>query len=130
MRGGWVEKAKALWIWWNRYSKALSDAVSMYIVLILYIISTPAFLSGCERPPVLKSRAMGYLVKIQKVDRPTNRSYYLNFPVALAEALIVKKGEKFEWLVEDKNTLLLLRLRRSKPRKLNQAKRNRQNRRP
>jgi len=73
---------------------------------------------------------MGYLVKIQKVERPTNRSYYLNFPVALAEALTVKKGEKFEWLVEDKNTLLLLRLRRSKPRKLNQAKRNRQNRRP
>ena len=61
---------------------------------------------------------MGYLVKIQKVDRPTNRSYYLNFPVALAEALGVKKGEKFQWLIEDKNTLILLRLRRAKARKL------------
>ena len=118
-------KAKALWLWWNRDSKALSDAVSMYIVLILYIIPTPAFLSGCERPPVLKSRAMGYLVKIPKVDRPTNRSYYLNFPVALAEALIVKKGEKFEWLIEDKNTLVLHRLRRREPRKFNKAKRKR-----
>jgi hypothetical protein len=61
---------------------------------------------------------MGYLVKIQKVDRPTNRSYYLNFPVALAEALGVKKGEKFQWLIEDKNTLILHRLRRAKARKL------------
>lgn len=66
---------------------------------------------------------MGYLVKIQKVERPTNRSYYLNFPVALAEALVVKKGEKFEWLVEDKNTLILHRLRRAKARKIKKAKR-------
>ena len=62
-------------------------------------------------------------MKIQKVDRPTNRSYYLNFPVALAEALVVKKGEEFEWLVEDKNTLVLQRLRRAKPRKLNKSRR-------
>jgi hypothetical protein len=66
---------------------------------------------------------VGYLVKIQKVDRPTNRSYYLNFPVALAEALVVKKGEEFEWLVEDKNTLVLQRLRRAKPRKLKKSRR-------
>jgi hypothetical protein len=55
---------------------------------------------------------MGYLVRIQKVDRPTNRSYYVNFPVALAEAIDVTKGEEFEWMVEDKNTLVL---RRKKP---------------
>ena len=54
---------------------------------------------------------MGYPVKIQKVDRPTNRSYYVNFPVALADALAIKKGEKFAWLLEDKNTLVLQRLR-------------------
>ena len=68
---------------------------------------------------------MGYLVKMQKVDRPTNRSFYLNFPVALAEALVVQKGEIFEWLVEDKNTLVLQRLRRSKPRKFNKARHRR-----
>ncbi len=54
---------------------------------------------------------MGYPVKIQKVDRPTNRSYYVNFPVALAEALRIKKGEEFHWLIEDKNTLILERQR-------------------
>ena len=56
---------------------------------------------------------MGYRVKLQKVERPTNRSFYLNFPVALAEAMSVEKGEEFEWLVEDQNTLVL---RRVKPR--------------
>ena len=54
---------------------------------------------------------MGYLVKIQKVDRPTNRSFYVNLPVVLAEALNVDKGEQFQWLIEDKNTLLLLRVK-------------------
>lgn len=61
---------------------------------------------------------MGYPVKIQKVDRPTNRSYYVNFPVALAEALGIKKGETFNWLLEDKNTLVLERHRRLPARKL------------
>lgn len=61
---------------------------------------------------------MGYPVKIQKVDRPTNRSYYVNFPVALADALEIRKGEKFTWHLEDKNTLVLERLRRLPRRKL------------
>ena len=52
---------------------------------------------------------MGYPVKIQKVERPTNRSYYVNFPVALAEAMGLKKAEDFEWWIEDKNTLILKR---------------------
>jgi len=60
---------------------------------------------------------MGYPVKIQKVERPTNRSYYLNLPVAVAEALNISKGEEFEWLIEDKNTLILKRLKRSPKKK-------------
>jgi hypothetical protein len=58
---------------------------------------------------------MGYLVKVQKVDRPTNRSFYVNLPVVMAEALAIEKGEEFQWLIEDKNTLVLARC---KPRKL------------
>lgn len=61
---------------------------------------------------------MGYAVKIQKVERPTNRSYYLNFPVALAEAIGLEKGEDFEWWIEDKNTLILKRTRPEPRRKL------------
>ena len=64
-----------------------------------------------ENPP-------GCQVKVQKVERPTNRSYYLNLPVVLAEALEIAKGEEMAWLVEDKNTLLLCRTRRKPPRRL------------
>ncbi len=65
---------------------------------------------------------MGYPVKIQKVERPTNRSYYLNFPVALAEAIGLEKGEAFEWWVEDKNTLVLKRIKPRPQRKLKLTK--------
>jgi bifunctional DNA-binding transcriptional regulator/antitoxin component of YhaV-PrlF toxin-antitoxin module len=65
---------------------------------------------------------MGYPVKIQKVERPTNRSYYVNFPVALAEAIGLEKGEDLEWLLEDKNTLILQRLKPKPPRRPKSSK--------
>ena len=65
-----------------------------------------------------KQKATGYLIKVQKVERPTNRSYYLNLPVVLAEAMEIKKAEEMKWLVEDKNTLLLCRAQEKSPRKL------------
>ena len=52
---------------------------------------------------------MGYPVKLQKVERPTNRSYYINLPTAVAESIDATKGETFEWSFEDKNTLVLSR---------------------
>ena len=61
---------------------------------------------------------MGYTVKIQKVNRPTNTSYYLSFPSALAQLLDVTKGEEFEWVVEDKNLILLKRVNTKKNLKL------------
>ncbi len=57
---------------------------------------------------------MGYKVRMQKVERPTNKSYYVNFPAAIAEATTIEKGETMEWLIEDQNTFIL---RRVKPRK-------------
>jgi bifunctional DNA-binding transcriptional regulator/antitoxin component of YhaV-PrlF toxin-antitoxin module len=66
---------------------------------------------------------MGYPIKIQKVQRPTNRSYYVNLPVTLAEALEIQKGESFEWFLEDKNTLILQRLEPAAPRRLKKLKR-------
>jgi len=65
-----------------------------------------------------QQKPTGYLIKVQKVERPTNRSYYLNLPVVLAEALEIKKGEEMKWLIEDKNLLLLSRTKKSPPRKL------------
>ncbi len=57
---------------------------------------------------------MGHLIKIQRVERGTTKSYYVNFPAALAEAAQIEKGEELEWLLEDRNTFLL---RRKKPKK-------------
>lgn len=57
---------------------------------------------------------MGHLIKIQRVERGTTKSYYVNFPAALAEAAQIDKGEELEWLLEDRNTFLL---RRKKPKK-------------
>lgn len=65
---------------------------------------------------------MGYKVKIQKVERPTNRSFYLNFPLVLAETLNVKKGEVFEWIIEDAQTLILKRI--NAPKLLKRNKKN------
>ena len=60
---------------------------------------------------------MGYLIKVQKVQRPTNRSYYVNLPVVLAEAIELQKGEEWEWWIEDKNTLILARVKKKAKRR-------------
>jgi len=52
---------------------------------------------------------MGYKTKIQKVERPTNQSFYANIPTALAQAMNIDKGEVFEWEIETKNLLLFKR---------------------
>ena len=54
---------------------------------------------------------MGYIIKVQKVERPTNRSFYLNFPSPIADAVNMQKGEALEWLVEDRNTFVVKRVR-------------------
>ena len=66
----------------------------------------------------MTNNAMGYQIKVQKVERPTNRSYYLNLPVVVAEALDIGKGEAWEWKIEDKNTLILLRVKSRAARRL------------
>jgi bifunctional DNA-binding transcriptional regulator/antitoxin component of YhaV-PrlF toxin-antitoxin module len=67
-----------------------------------------------------KERSMGYKVKLQKIERPTNKTFSVTIPVVLVEAMELQKGEEFEWSVEDKNTMLLkrrnpLKVRRSVP---------------
>ena len=54
---------------------------------------------------------MGYRVKLQKVERPTNQSFFLSFPSALAQAMGIEKGEEFEWFAETKNLFLLKRVK-------------------
>ncbi len=57
---------------------------------------------------------MGYRVKMQKVERPTNKSFYVNFPASLADSCQIVKGEEMEWLVQDRNTFVLTRKKKLK----------------
>ena len=59
---------------------------------------------------------MGYQTKIQRVDRPTNQSFYAIIPVPLAQAFQIEKGEEFEWVIEDRNVLILKRVKPMKSR--------------
>ena len=52
---------------------------------------------------------MGYPVKLQKISRPTNNTFQVSIPIVLVETMELEKGERLEWLIEDKNTLVLRR---------------------
>ncbi len=58
---------------------------------------------------------MGHQIKIQRVERGTTKSFYVNFPAALAEAARISKGEQMEWLLEDRDTFILRRVKPIKP---------------
>jgi len=57
---------------------------------------------------------MGYKVKIQRVERGSTKSFYVNFPAAVAEAGQISKGEEMEWLIQDRDTYVLRRITKSK----------------
>jgi bifunctional DNA-binding transcriptional regulator/antitoxin component of YhaV-PrlF toxin-antitoxin module len=53
---------------------------------------------------------MGYLSKVQLIERANHtRQFYLICPAPLAEALELEKGEPIEWVIEDRQTLILKR---------------------
>jgi len=54
---------------------------------------------------------MGYKVKIQKIERATNKTYYVNFPTAFADAVNLEKGEEMEWFIDDRNCFVLKRVK-------------------
>lgn len=53
---------------------------------------------------------MGYLSKVQLIERANQtRQFYLICPAPLAEALELQKGEPIEWIIQDRNTLVIKR---------------------
>jgi antitoxin component of MazEF toxin-antitoxin module len=54
---------------------------------------------------------MGYKVKIQKIQRATNKTYYVNFPGTVADAINLEKGEEMEWFIEGRNCFVLKRVK-------------------
>jgi hypothetical protein len=52
---------------------------------------------------------MGYPTKIQLIKRAKSEQWYINFPSAIAQAMEFERGEVVEWLIQDKQTVILKR---------------------
>ena len=52
---------------------------------------------------------MGFLTKVQLINRKASEQWYINFPSAIAQAMEFSKGETVEWIIEDKALLALRR---------------------
>ena len=53
---------------------------------------------------------MGYPTKVQLINREDSQQWYINFPAAIAQAMEFTKGETVEWVIKDRENLLLHRL--------------------
>lgn len=59
---------------------------------------------------------MGYLSKLQVIQRGGhNRQYYLICPAPLAAALELEKGESLEWIIKDRHTFEIRRVKAAPP---------------
>jgi hypothetical protein len=57
---------------------------------------------------------MGYLTKVQVIERANDtRQYYFICPAPLAQALEFVKGEEIDWVVEDRDTLVIRRVQKT-----------------
>ncbi len=52
---------------------------------------------------------MGFPTKIQLIKRAKSEQWYINFPSAIAQAMEFERGEVVEWLIEDKQKMILKR---------------------
>jgi len=52
---------------------------------------------------------MGFPTKVQLISRENSEQWYINFPSALAQACEFVRGEVVEWIVQDRQTLVLKR---------------------
>lgn len=57
---------------------------------------------------------MGYKTKVQSIKRKTSEQWYINFPMALAQALEFEQSEEVEWVIAEDGTLILTRPNASK----------------
>lgn len=61
---------------------------------------------------------MGYVTKLQVIKRANDaRQFYVICPSPLAHALEMEQGEELEWVVEDRNTLIIRRTSQPKLRR-------------
>ena len=53
---------------------------------------------------------MGYNTKLQLIKREKSEQWYVNFPAAVAQALELEQGEIVEWIIDDYQHLVLMRI--------------------
>jgi len=54
---------------------------------------------------------MGYKTKIQLIKRKDSQQWLFNIPVAIGEALELKKGETLDLSIKDSNYLIVRRVK-------------------
>jgi len=52
---------------------------------------------------------MGFPTKVQLIKRKESEQWYINFPSAVAQAMDFDKGETVEWVVADRENLIVHR---------------------
>lgn len=51
----------------------------------------------------------GLPTKVQSIKRKKIEQWYINFPAAIAQAMEFERGETVEWIIENKECLMLRR---------------------
>lgn len=54
---------------------------------------------------------MGYKTKVQLIQRKDSQQWMFNIPAAIGAALELKKGETLDLTIENKNNLIVRRLK-------------------
>ena len=52
---------------------------------------------------------MGCPTRVQLIDRKNSQQWYINFPAPIAQAMQFQKGEICEWIIDNKQLLILKR---------------------
>ena len=52
---------------------------------------------------------MGCPTRVQLINRKNSQQWYINFPAPIAQAMQFQKGEVCEWIIDNKQVLILKR---------------------
>ena len=58
---------------------------------------------------------MGYITKIQLIERKSSEQWYIFFPMAVARAMELEKGEEIEMVIRSRNEILIKRRKKKQP---------------
>lgn len=51
----------------------------------------------------------GCPTRVQLIDRKNSQQWYINFPAPIAQAMQFQKGEVCEWIIDNRQVLILRR---------------------